>query len=225
MGPVHLTLPPGEPAAGAWRAVPEDEVVDLLLRAAGEPAGRPRVVAVDGRSASGKSTLAERLSRRVGRSAVVRTDDVAWHESFFGWGDLLAEHVLRPLRRGDAVSFRPPAWERHGREGAIDVPAGLALVVVEGVGASRREWADLVDATVWVQSDLAAAQERGIARDVALGVNGDAQEAVAFWHEWMAEELPFLEQQRPWQRACLVVAGTPPIPLGDGQLAVAAGPL
>jgi len=97
--------------------------------------------------------------------------------------------------------------------------------VVEGVGASRREWADLVDATVWVQSDRAAAEERGIARDVALGANGDAQEAAAFWHEWMAEELPFLEQQRPWERACLVVAGTPPVPLRDGQLAVAPGPL
>lgn len=156
---------------------------------------------------------------------VVHTDDVAWYESFFGWGGLLAEHVLRPVRGGEAVYFRPPAWTREGREGAIEVPSGLDLVIVEGVGAAQRELADVIDATVWVQSDFAQAEERGIARDSALGVNGDPVETVAFWHEWMAEELRFLQQQRPWERACLIVAGTPLIPLDDNQVAVASGPL
>jgi hypothetical protein len=30
--------------------------------------------------------------------------------------------------------------------------------------------------------------------------------------EWMAEEEPFLADQRPWERADLIVAGTPQIP-------------
>lgn len=222
---VTMTLPPEEPAAHAWRAVPEGELVDLLVQATGTVTGRPRIVAVDGRGASGKSTLAERLCRRVGRSAVVHTDDIAWHEPYFAWGHLLADHVLGPLRRGEAVSFRPPAWAQHGRQGSIDVPAGLDLVVVEGVGAGQREVAGLVDATVWVQSDLAAAEERGIARDIARGVNGDAEQSVAFWHEWMAEELRFLSRQRPWERACVVVAGTPPFALEEDQVAIAPGPL
>lgn len=88
-------------------------------------AGRPRIVAVDGRGASGKSTLADRLSRQVSRSAVVHTDDIAWHEPYFAWGRLLADQVLRPMRCGAGVSFRPPAWVKHGREGMIEVPAGL----------------------------------------------------------------------------------------------------
>lgn len=220
-----MTLPAGEPAAGPWRAVHERDLVDLVLRAAGAPEGRPRVVAVDGRGAAGKSTLAERLCRHVDRSAVVHTDDVAWYEPYFAWGHLLADHVLQPLHRGEGVSFRPPAWVQQAREGTIEVPAGLELVVVEGVGASQREWAELVDATVWVQSDFAVAEERGIARDLALGVNGDAEQTVAFWHEWMAEELRFLERQRPWERACVVVAGTPPVALDADEVAVAPGPL
>ncbi len=222
---MSMTLPVGEPAAGPWRAVPEGVLIALLLQAAGAPTGRPRVVAVDGRGASGKSTLAERLCRQVSPSAIVHTDDIAWHEPYFAWGHLLADHVLRPLRRGEGVSFRPPAWAQHARDGTIEVPAGLDLVVVEGVGASQRELGDLIDATVWVQSDLAVAEERGIARDISQGVNGDAEETVAFWHEWMAQELRFLQAQRPWERACVVVAGTTPIPLLDGQVAIAPGPL
>ncbi|NAZ76305.1 hypothetical protein GTQ99_12910 [Kineococcus sp. T13] len=187
------------------------------------------MVAVDGRSAAGKSTLATRLVEHAARggraAALVHTDDLAWHESFFGWGALAVEGVLAPLHRGVGVRHRPPAWERRGRPGAVEVPAGSDLVVLEGVGAAQRQLAPFLDATVWVQSDAALAERRGIARDVAEGVNGDVERATAFWHEWVAEELVFLQRERPWERADLVVAGTPTIPLAAGRLAVAPGPL
>ena len=209
-----LTLPPGEPEAGPWRPAPLPALLDLVLGAAGSPRDRPRIVAVDGRGASGTSTLAARLGALAPASAVVHTDDLAWHEPLFGWGHLLAEDVLGPLRDGRALSYRPPQWERRGRTGVIAVPAGLDVVLVEGTGASQREHADLVDATVWVQADAVEAERRGIARDVADGVNGDPDEAAAFWHEWTTAELAFLDRERPWRRACVVVNGTP-----RGQLA------
>lgn len=216
-----LTLPPGEPAAGPWRAVPVSELVDLVLAAAGSPSGRPRIVAVDGRGASGKSTLAGVLLEAVPRSAVVHTDDLAWHEPLFAWGHLLADDVLRPVRDGHALDYRPPQWEARGREGSIVVPAGTELLVIEGTGASHREHSELIDATVWVQSDFALAEERGIARDVAQGVNGDWAEASAFWHDWMAAELEFFTEQRPWERACVVVNGTPAAPSAPGTVQIA----
>lgn len=121
------------------------------------------------------------------------------------------------------MSYRPPGWIERERPGAIVVPAGLDLVVVEGVGAGRRELEGLLDAVVWVQSDFAEAERRGIARDIAEGVNGDAAESTAFWHEWMAEELAFVKEQRPWERACLVVAGTAS-DVPEGQVALAPPP-
>lgn len=217
------TLPSGEPVVAHWRVVRVDVLVELLAAGVGAVRGRPRVVAVDGRSASGKSTLASRLHRAVPRSAVVHTDDLAWHEPLYAWGDLLADGVLRPLREGRALAYRPPQWDVRGREGAIEVPAGLDLVVVEGTGASHREHAGLVDATVWVQADLAEAERRGIARDVADGVNGGPEEATAFWHAWMAEELRFFERQRTWERADAVVHGTPDRALADDEVEVARG--
>ncbi len=190
------------------------------------------VLAIDGRSASGKSSLATLLAAAataVGdRCAVVHTDDVAWWEPYFGWASLLADGVLRPARAGAAVRFRPPAWERRGRAGAIELPSGLDLVVVEGVGAGDAAFADLVDALVWVQSGAAEAERRGIARDVADGANGSPDECVAFWHTWMAEELPYLSRSRPWERAASIVCGTPDAvlsgdALADGVLLVADG--
>jgi len=219
-----MALPAGEPAAGSWQAVRTSELMQLVAAAARVPSGRPRVLAVDGRGGSGKSTLAERLRREATRSVIVHTDGLAWHEPLFGWGHLLAR-VLEPLRRGEPVRFQPPAWAQHGREGAIEVPACLDLVIVEGTGASQREVAPLVDTAIWVQADFAEAERRGIERDVAEGVNGDREQAIAFWRDWMAAELRFLDEQRPWERADVIVAGTPAIPLGADEWAIARPPL
>jgi hypothetical protein len=32
---------------------------------------------------------------------------------------------------------------------------------------------------------------------------------VAFWDGWEAEEAPFLDRDRPWERADVIVAGSP----------------
>ncbi len=64
----------------------------------------------------------------------------------------LAEHVLETVRRAEALSFRPPAWDERGREGAIVVPHGTQLLLLEGVGSSREELAHLLDARLWVRS-------------------------------------------------------------------------
>jgi len=197
-----LRTHPEEPSVGAWAAEPATAVVARLLAGRGA-VGRPTIAAVDGRSAGGKSTLASRLVALVPGAAIVHTDDVAWWESFFGWDHLLASGILEPVRRGEAVSFRPPAWDTRGREGAIEVPVGVALVVVEGVGSSRRSLMPMLDAAVWVQSDVVEARRRGLERDAAKG------EDPAFWDEWDAAEVPFLADDRPWERADLLVCGTP----------------
>jgi hypothetical protein len=211
-----VQLEPDEPAAGPWRVVALDEFVRSLHRAAGTHPGRPRVIAVDGRGGAGKSTLVRRLTARVASSASVHTDDVAWHHAFFDWADLLAENVLEPLRRGEAVDHRPAAWAERGRPGSIVVPAGLDDVWVEGTGVIRTRLLPLLDASVWVQVDAADARERLLARD------GDSPEQRRHVAEWDREERPFLREQRPWARATLVLAGSPVLAHDPGTQAVVA---
>ncbi len=194
-----MELPEEEPSFEPTRTVPTEQFAAELLDRLPRVFGRPAVVAVDGRSGSGKSTVARRLAALLDGAVVVGTDDLAWHHSFFGWADLLVDHVLVAVHEGRAVELRPPAWDVRGRTGAVTVPAGTRIVIVEGVGAARHEAAALVDVVIWVQSDFEQAKRRCLTRD------RDDPGAEAFWHEWMACELPFLAADRPWERADVVI--------------------
>lgn len=222
-----LRTGPGEPLAGPWRAVSVADLAAELLAPALEAQATRCVLAVDGRGGGGKSTLAARIAAAVPAATLVATDDLAWNEPMFGWADLALEHVLAPYRAGLDVSFRPPAWQRHGRDGSIEVPRTSPLLVLEGVGAAQLALADHLDAIVWVQSDGPTAERLGLARDVASGANGDEAASTAFWHEWMAHEGPFLARDRPWERADVVVAGTRDLPAGteDERVLVAQPPV
>jgi hypothetical protein len=213
-----LQLSPEEPEAGPWRAEPLSVLVQALAQHGPRRtvSGRPVVVAIDGRSNNGKTSLATRIAQAVPGSVVIHTDNVAWEHSRFGWADLLIDGVLVPVHRGEAVSYRPPRWVEHGREGSIDVPAGCPLLIIEGDGAGRREVAHLIDALIWVQADEREAERRRLARDRdpdALDVTNKALDGAPFDHAgWMAEEIPFNAAQRTWERADIIVCGTPQIP-------------
>src|SRR5579884_3179548 len=141
-----MRLHPGEPAFGPWQPMSVTEAVDKAIRA--WPANRLATLAVDGGSSSGKTTLGERIVAAIAGAVVVHTDDVAWWQSVFDWVDLLVEGILEPALRGEAVTYRPPAWDRRQRAGAISVPAGARLLIVEGVGAGRRELARYLDGVI-----------------------------------------------------------------------------
>jgi hypothetical protein len=219
-----LQLAPEEPEAGPWRVEPLAVLAQDLIRRGqrGATSGRPVIVAIDGRSNNGKTSLAARIGEAVGGSVVIHTDDIAWNHSRFGWADLLIDGILVPVRQGrSAVSYRPPRWAEHGRKGSIDVPAGCPLLVIEGDGAGRQEVAHLIDVLIWVQADEREAERRVLAR---IGKPNEAP-TIGHHHEWMAEEIPFNAAQRTWERADIVVCGTPEIPYDPVTEVVVAPPI
>jgi hypothetical protein len=159
------------------------------------------------------------MARLVAGTAVVHTDDIAWFHSMFGWSDL-ALRILDPVHHGDAVSFQPPAWEKHGRAGGIEVCPGMQLVLLEGVGSSREELAHLLDARVWVQADQRITERRNDQR-VATG-----EVTRSVLEQWLAEEHEFVRARRPWTKADLIMAGTPELTHDPRtEVVVATGPL
>jgi hypothetical protein len=163
--------------------------------------GRPLCVALDGRSASGKSTASRALAEGRRDWVVIHTDDVAWWHSFFDWDDLLLGGVLEPARRGEAVTYRPLAWDQRGRAGTIEVPAETRVLIIEGVGASRLSLAEHLDMTIWVHTPLDEIERRERARLAAGSVDDNLQ------RDWMSSELAFLAADGPWSRTEFVVSG------------------
>jgi hypothetical protein len=217
-GGMALQLAEEEPEAGPWRVALLSAVAESVMGRGPERGGscRPVVLAVDGRSNNGKTTVAARLGETVPGAVVIHTDDIAFEHSRFGWADLLIDGILAPVHQGQAVSYRPPKWDEHGREGSLDVPAGCPLLIIEGDGAGRREVAHLIVALIWVQADEREAARRSAARVTdpsAADLANKAVDGTPFDEEgWMAEEIPFNSAQRTWERADIIVCGTPEIP-------------
>lgn len=199
-----MKLRPGEVEAGGWQVEKTSDVIGRLIEASSSVVGRPRVIGIDGRGGAGKTVIAGRLQTVVPSSAIVHTDHVAWGYSIFGWGTRMIDNVLRPLHRGELVDvdLRPSDNTDPQLPGVIQIPAGLDVVWVEGVGIIRDELADWIDASIWVQGDLDEQERRMDVRD------GASPEHQRFYAEWVEEELPLLRREVPWQKATVVVTNT-----------------
>ena len=219
-----IELQPEEPAVLQWQVSTTDDLVAHLLSLVGTPQGRPAIIAVDGRGGSGKTTLTTALTAAVPGAQAFHLDDLIWNEPLYDWDQLYVD-TLTQLREAGSLDLVPDKWREHGREGSIRIPAGSPLVIVEGTGAGLAAVGSLIDAHVWVQTGDDVAESRGIKRDIAEGVNGDAEESVRFWHWWMAGERLFFAKDRPWQRADVIVSGDAPTGVGPGEIAWTPGPL
>ena len=159
----------------------------------------PTIVAVDGRSASGKTTFAARLARAL-NAPIVHSDDVACYPRFFDWWPLMLEQVIVPFQAGMAIDWKHEPWTAQGRERSIVVPQS-SILILEGVSVSRQELSDWITLPIWVETAAHIAEVRGLERDGPDGRD--------FWFEWQASEQPFLEHDQPWDRAKLIVDGAP----------------
>ena len=231
-------LPPEEPLVRQWMVLSLEKFIQQLLGNSKARAA-PELVAIDGRSGSGKSTLANILHRALPSSAVVHLDDIpssaSWRGSeaqktiqtdpvpegcsYFDWTERLLENIVMPYKAGQPINYRPEAWDDWRRpEGGISIPADCSTLLIEGVGAGRRELTHLVDASIWVQADFEEARRRGIVRD------GGSAESARLWDRFEAQELPFLAEQVPWERATVIVAGTPELAYDPASQIVVAKP-
>jgi hypothetical protein len=161
-----------------------------------------RLVAIDGRAGSGKSTFAKRLSEALGGAPVLPIDDfLAWDDLTEFWPRLEAE-VLVPLLAGRDARYQQRDWERdpYGRAlGAwTDFPFA-PTVIIEGVGAARRATRGCFAYSIWIETPEAVCLERGVARD--------GEERRALWLDWQRREAAFFDDDPVMNHVQLMVDG------------------
>lgn len=165
---------------------------------------RPRLVGLDGRSGAGKSTLASALAARLTPGAHVAA--LPLEEMYPGWDGLAAAlapdgpyaRAVHALAAGRPARWRAWDWHRSrpGTERTLD-PAGVDLVVCEGVGALCAAARDALDLRVWVEQDPAERRARALARDGAA--------YRPHWDRWAAQEERYLAAEQPEHAADLRV--------------------
>jgi uridine kinase len=162
------------------RASDEVTLAGIMTEAA-QRKGLPLIVAVDGRSGVGKSTLARTLAERV-EACVIEGDDfyaggielradsaVARAAACIDW--TRQRSVLQGLAAGREACWRAFDWDAF--DGRLrDEPTWIGprpIVILEGVYAARPELADLLDLRVALLAPDDVRLARLAARDGAIG--------------------------------------------------------
>ncbi|MFK4637630.1 aminodeoxychorismate synthase component I [Paenarthrobacter histidinolovorans] len=147
----------------------------------------PVIIAVDGRSGAGKTTLAVELAARLRQHHKVSLFHL--EDIYPGWNGLrtgierYVATVLTPLSQGSAAEWVSWDWERH-YDGGLNVTLPAEIVIVEGVGSAADAARPLLDAVVWVEADGDDRRRRALTRD------GSTYEP--YWDTWAAQEEEWL---------------------------------
>ena len=172
-----------------------------------ESAPRPAVVGINGaRPRGGKTTLAGRMAAVAGLAGVVHTDDVAWNH----WGSAGSTCSSTASSSRSEPGKESRSGHRRGTPTSGPAPSRCPR-------ASSSCWSRVSvsgDPSWPPCSTPPCGSSPTATRPTAATACGSApgETSTAGYEGWMAEEIPFLAEQRPWEHAQLVIAGTPTLP-------------
>ncbi|MFT3942657.1 MAG: hypothetical protein QM705_02365 [Ancrocorticia sp.] len=160
----------------------------------------PRILAIDGRSGAGKTTLAREIEARLAaegvRVALIEVENfIEGWEGLVDGVDVVASEIAAPFRECGCAQARAWDWYR-GVWGAVTEIGPADVLLIVGCGSSSEALAPYLDVSVWVEAPEEVRRARVAARE------GDP---AAWWELWAAQEERLLEQRDSRRLADYVV--------------------
>ena len=149
------------------------------------------IVLIDGRAASGKSTIADALQRRLFKEGETLPRVVHMDDLYPGWDGLAAgaeylqRFVLGPITARKTANWQMFDWALGERREWREFSGGTPLIV-EGCGAVNSNSVEVAHLTVWLEVAEDVRHERWLARE------GSDEH----WAAWAAQELDFYARER-----------------------------
>jgi uridine kinase len=167
------------------------------------------IILIDGRAASGKSSLAAALKNVLFKELeqsprLIHMDDLypGWEGLLLGAG-YLNQQILGPLRAGKTAHWQLWDWQK-GERGRGEEPgngwrefSGGTPLIVEGCGSLSRVASELADYRIWIEAAQDTRHSRWLERD--------GEKFNEFWHIWAAQEDDFYQQEKSESLADLVL--------------------
>lgn len=168
----------------------------------------PLVVAIDGGSGAGKTTLAAHIAEQMDGVAVISTDDflaplaeqTSQPGTEFDWRRL-KEQVLLPLAKKQPIDY----WRYDRNEPTMQQWLHVTpqrIVIIEGSYSSRLELASYYDVKIW----LDAPEHVRLARMVEK----DGEHMRCYWQQYLPKETAYMASYLPQHYAEMVIDGTQP---------------
>jgi cytidylate kinase len=158
--------------------------------------GVTRIIAIDGRSGSGKTALALALADAIG-APILHLERL-----YPGWHGLaqtpaIVRALLADLAIGETGRARQWDWSagRHGRWLTVRPTPEL---IIEGVGAGARVLRPFISHLVWLEAAEPERRRRALTRD--------GETYIPWWDVWAAQEEEYLVSDRTPEAADLVIS-------------------
>lgn len=151
------------------------------------------VVIIDGPSASGKTTFAEKLQNQLFKLGETLPRVVHMDDLYSGWEglqdghDYLLRYLLNPTSSGKKASWQEFNWQLGERDRWREFEGGTPLIV-EGCGSLSQATAPLAHLKIWLSAAEPLRKQRWSSRE------GAAHDL--WWPIWAAQELDFYARER-----------------------------